>query len=305
MKVYHCNHVNLPLPDGHQFPARKYVLLREAVSRSNLVDAKDLLVPQPATDQQILRAHDPDYLRRLKEGQLTSREIRRIGLPWSPRLVERARYSVGGTIDACRTALAEGIAVNLAGGTHHAFRDHGQGYCLLNDAAIAARAMQAEGRAHRIVILDCDVHQGNGTAAITASDPTIFTFSIHSQSNFPLRKEPSDLDIGLDDGIGDDEYLAALQDGLERSLGLAEADLAIYLAGADPHHRDRLGHLALTKAGLAERDRFVFDSLREARLPVAAVLAGGYGRRVQDTVDIHLNTVRNAVQTFEIWNINQ
>ena len=300
MKVFYSDHIGFPLPDDHLFPSQKNVLLREAVIASNLVDPKELLVARPATDEQILRAHDPDYLRRLTEGQLTAREIRRIGLPWSPQLLQRARYSVGGTIEACRAALDEGSALNLAGGTHHASRDHGQGYCLLNDVVIAARAMQAEGRVRRVVVLDCDVHQGNGTASITASDPTIFTFSIHSRSNFPLRKEPSDLDISLEDGTGDDEYLAALREGLERSLGLAEADLAIYLAGADPYRKDRLGHLALTKAGLAERDRFVFHMLREVGTPVATVLAGGYGRCVHDTVDIHLNTVRNAIQSFGI-----
>lgn len=299
MKVYYCDHVGFPLPDGHLFPAQKYALLREAVIRTKLVDVQDLLVPQPATDEQILRAHEADYLQKLREGRLTPKEVRRIGLPWSPQLLKRARCSVGGTIEACYTALGERIAVNLGGGTHHAFRDHGQGYCLLNDVVIAARAMQAEGRARRVLVLDCDVHQGNGTAALTASDPTIFTFSIHSHSNFPLRKVSSDLDIALEDGTDDTQYLAALREGLERSLALAEADLAIYLAGADPHRRDRLGHLALTKAGLAERDRFVFDSLCQAGLPVAAVLAGGYGHRVQDTVDIHLNTVCNAVQAYE------
>ena len=293
---------------------------------SGLVAPEDLLVPDPVTDEQILRAHDEDYLQRLETGQLTALEVRRIGLPWSPELVQRARYSTGGTVAASRAALKDGIAVNLAGGTHHAFFDRGQGYCLLNDSVIAARAMQAEGRARRVVVLDCDVHQGNGTAAITAGDPTIFTFSIHSEQNFPLHKEPSDLDIGLEDGVGDAVYLKALQAGLERAVqsaasravqsaassavrsaaspavqsaapsaaGQASADLAIYLAGADPYEGDTLGRLALTKAGLAERDRLVLARCREMGLPVVTVMAGGYGHHVEDTVEIHLQTVRIA-----------
>jgi acetoin utilization deacetylase AcuC-like enzyme len=203
---------------------------------------------------------------------------------------------VGGTIAACQAALAEGIAVNLAGGTHHASRDRGQGYCLFNDSVIAARTMQDEGRVERVVVLDCDVHQGNGTAAIARDDPTIFTFSIHNQNNFPLHKEPSDLDIGLDDGAGDEEYLAALQGGVRQALDRAGAGLAIYLAGADPHQGDLLGRLALTKEGLAQRDRQVLEMCRQAGLPVAVVLAGGYGRRVTDTVAIHLQTVLIAAR---------
>jgi acetoin utilization deacetylase AcuC-like enzyme len=190
--------------------------------------------------------------------------------------------------------MADGIAANLAGGTHHASRDQGQGYCLFNDLVIAARTMQAEGRARRFVILDCDVHQGNGTAALARDDPSIFTFSIHNENNFPLHKEPSDLDIGLVDGTGDEAYLKALADGVGQALALAQADLALYVAGADPHERDLLGRLALTKEGLARRDRLVIERCQRAGLPVAVVLAGGYGRRVQDTVDIHLQTVRIA-----------
>ncbi len=302
MKVFYCDHVGFPVPEGHRFPAQKYVLLRRSVVEAGMVAPEDLLVPEPATDEQILRAHDEAYLHRLETGQLTPMEVRRIGLPWSPELVQRARYSTGGTVAAARAALVDGIAVNLGGGTHHAFFDRGQGYCLLNDSVIAARAMQAEGRARRVVVLDCDVHQGNGTAAITAGDPTIFTFSIHSQQNFPLHKERSDLDIGLEDGVGDAGYLEALQDGLGRAVrsaassaaGQAGADLAIYLAGADPHEGDTLGRLALTKAGLAERDRLVLARCREMGLPVVTVMAGGYGRHVEDTVEIHLQTVRIA-----------
>ena len=271
------------------------------MTAAGLVSPEGLIVPDPATDEQISRAHSADYLQRVKSGQLTVQEIRRIGLPWSPELVERARRSVGGTICACRAALLDGVSVNLAGGTHHASRDRGQGFCLFNDSIIAARTMQAEGRARRVVILDCDVHQGNGTAALAADDPTIFTFSIHNEQNFPLHKEPSDLDIGLDDGAGDEVYLEALEDGVQQALKLADADLVIYLAGADPYEGDLLGRFAMSKAGLAERDRMVFGFCRRAGIPVAITMAGGYSRRIQDTVDIHLQTVRIAAEMADTW----
>jgi acetoin utilization deacetylase AcuC-like enzyme len=296
MKIFYCDEFPLPLPAGHRFPVQKYALLREAVGAAELAGPVELLVPAPASEEQLLRAHDADYVRRVTAGQLTPQEIRPIGLPWSPQLVARARCSAGGTIAACRAALRGGLAVSLAGGTHHAFRDHGQGYCVFNDSAVAARAVQAEGVAHRAVILDCDVHQGNGTAAITADDPTIFTFSIHAAHNFPFHKERSDLDVELADGTGDAAYLEALEEGVRRALDLAEADLAIYLAGADPYAGDRLGRLALSKAGLAERDRLVLGLCRAAGLPAAIVMGGGYGRCIEDTVDIHLQTVRIAAE---------
>ena len=301
MKIFYCDTFTLPLPPRHRFPIRKYAQLREAVTATGLVAPADIAPPTPATDEEIRRAHDADYLERVKAGELTPKEIRRIGFPWSAELVARARCSVGGTIAACRAALVDGIGINLAGGTHHAFRNRGQGYCVFNDTVIAARAMQAEGRAERIVILDCDVHQGNGTAAIVADDPTIFTFSIHSERNFPFHKERSDIDIGLDDGTGDAAYLAALQEGVERSLDRANADLAIYLAGADPYEGDLLGKLALTKGGLAARDRWVLQRCHQEGLPVAVVMAGGYAREVEDIVDIHLQTVRIAAQLAGRW----
>lgn len=301
MRVFYSDTYSVRLPEGHRFPMAKYRLLREAVQAAGLVLDGDLRVAQPATDEEILRAHDRGYLERLVAGRLTAKEIRRIGLPWSPELVTRARHAVGGTIAACRAALEDGLAVNLAGGTHHAFRDHGQGYCLLNDVVIAARAMVAEGRARQVLIVDCDVHQGNGTAAIAQGDPSILTFSIHSESNFPLFKEQSDLDTALPDGTGDEEYLAALQAGLADILGRADGELAIYLAGADPFREDRLGHLALTKDGLARRDRLVLARCRDAGLAVAVVMAGGYSPRVEDIVDIHLQTVRVATKMAPSW----
>lgn len=293
MKIFTTDQFQFPLPAKHYFPQRKYPLLREAIEAAGF---QDLLVPAPATDEQILRVHSPAYLHRVENGQLTDKEIRRLGLPWSPELVTRARYTAGGTIAACRAALLDGTAVNLAGGTHHASRDRAQGFCLFNDIIIAARAMQAEERAARVVILDCDVHQGNGSAALAAGDHTIFTFSIHNEQNFPLHKEPSDLDIGLNDGAGDAEYLAALEPGLRRALDSAHADLAIYLAGADPYEGDLLGRFALSKEGLAARDHMVLAFCRAAGLPVAITLAGGYGRRIEETVAIHLQTVRIAAE---------
>lgn len=296
MKIFYCDGFPLPLPPGHRFPIQKYVLLRQAVIAAGLVAPEDMVVPEPATDEQILRAHDVDYLERVVHGELTPKEVRRIGLPWSPELVARTRCSVGGTIATCRAALRDGIAVSLAGGTHHAFRDHGQGFCVFNDSVIAARTMQAEGHVVRVVIIDCDVHQGNGTAAILTQDPTIFTFSIHGARNFPFHKEPSDLDVELEDGTEDADYLEALQAGLARALELAGADLVVYLAGADPYVGDQLGRLSLSKEGLAARDRLVFELCRGAGLAVATVMSGGYGRQVEDTVEIHLQTVRIAAE---------
>jgi acetoin utilization deacetylase AcuC-like enzyme len=302
LKGFYSDQFVLPLPEGHRFPMSKYRLLREQAVERGLIRREDLIVPEGATDEEILRAHDPGYLRRVVAGSLERAEMRRIGFPWSPAMVERSRRSAGATIGACRGALRFGAAVNLAGGTHHAFRDRGEGYCVFNDAAIAARAMQAEGRIERAVILDCDVHQGNGTAAILRGDPTVFTFSIHGRHNFPFHKEESDLDVALPDGAGDADYLAALEEALDRVLGgETRFDLALYVSGADPHERDRLGRLALTFEGLRRRDRLVFERCRRAGLPVAVMMAGGYGREVSETVEVHLQTVEEARACVESW----
>jgi acetoin utilization deacetylase AcuC-like enzyme len=293
MKVLHCDRFTYPLPAGHRFPAAKYSLLRQRVA-AELTPPCELLVPDAASDEQLLRAHTSEYLAKVVNATLTDREARRIGLPWSPELVERSRRSVGGTIATCRYALLDGIAVSLSGGTHHAFPDHGAGYCIFNDVAVAIRALQAEGRARRIVVVDCDVHQGDGTAAIFAGDSSVFTFSIHGAKNFPLHKQRGNLDIDMPDGTPDADYLDALEIGLERSLALACADLAIYIAGADPFVGDTLGRLALTKSGLAARDRLVLDQCRDAGLPVAIVMGGGYAKNIQDTVEIQTETVRIA-----------
>ena len=296
MKIFYSDTFVLPLPEGHRFPMSKYARLRQRVAEAAIVAPGELRLPEPATDSELRRAHDAEYLRRVMAGELTPQEVRRIGFPWSPAMVERSRRSAGATIAACRAALAGGFAANLAGGTHHAYRDHGEGYCVFNDSAVAARAMLAEGRAERVVIIDCDVHQGNGSAAILAGDRSIFTFSIHGAKNFPFHKEQSDLDLALDDGADDDVYLAALDGGLCQALERSHADLAIYLAGADPYFDDKLGRLKLTKAGLQARDRMVLTYCRDAGIPVAISMAGGYARNVEDTVDIHFATVRLAAE---------
>jgi acetoin utilization deacetylase AcuC-like enzyme len=296
MKAFYSDQFVLPLPTEHRFPMSKYRLLRERMTAEGILPLENLLIPEAATDEQILRAHDSDYVEKVKTGTLTAKEIRRIGFPWSPQMVERSRRSSGATIAACRAALTDGIAMNLAGGTHHAFRDHGEGYCVFNDSAIAARAMQTEGRARRVVILDCDVHQGNGTASILAGDTSIFTFSIHGAKNFPYHKEVGDMDIELEDGTGDTLYLDMLEEGISRALALANADIAIYLAGADPYKGDRLGRLKLSMEGLAARDRFVLGLCRAEGLPVAVTMAGGYAHNVEDIVAIHTQTVRIAAE---------
>jgi acetoin utilization deacetylase AcuC-like enzyme len=230
---------------------------------------------------------------------LTEREVRRIGFPWSEKMVERSRRASGGTLGACLAALDEGLAANLAGGTHHAFSDRGEGYCVFNDSAIAARAVQAAGLVERVVVIDTDVHQGNGTAAILRGDPTVFTFSVHGAKNFPFHKEESDLDASLPDGAGDTDFLATLERGLKTALDAADASLAIYLAGADPFEGDRLGRLSVTKSGLAERDRIVLETCRERGIPVAVTMAGGYAGEVEDTVDVHFQSIRKAADLLE------
>jgi acetoin utilization deacetylase AcuC-like enzyme len=263
-----------------------------------LISPENLQIPDPASDEELLRVHTPDYLHRVNEGLLTEKEIRRIGLPWSPKLVHRSYRSVGGTIAACRAALEDGVGVSLSGGTHHAHADHGAGYCIFNDVSVAARAMQAEGRVERVVILDCDVHQGDGTASIFAKDPTVFTFSIHGDKNYPFHKPPSDLDIALPDGTGDNAYCEALEGGVEQALTASHADIAIHLAGADPYQDDHFGRLALTKEGLLARDRIVLEACRKRGLPLAIVMSGGYARKIEDVAEIHFNTVKAAIEEY-------
>lgn len=294
MKLFYTDVFVLPLPAGHRFPMEKYSRLRETLLASGDFSEADFLLPHAATDEELSRAHDPDYIQAVAQGLLPEKAQKAIGFPWSEGMVERSRRSAGATICACRAAIEQGVSANLAGGTHHAFRDRGEGFCIFNDAAVAARAMQAEGLARRILIVDCDVHQGNGTASILHGDDSIFTFSIHGARNFPFDKEESDLDIELPDGCSDALYLLRLEEGLETAFDLARPDLVIYLAGADPYCDDRLGRLSLTFAGLAERDKRVFEHCKALYLPVAVAMAGGYARQINDTVQIHATTIRLA-----------
>lgn len=300
MKVFYSDRFVLPLPEGHRFPMVKYSMLRESVEEAGICGPGELRVPDAAADEQILRAHDEGYLERAKSGELTRKEVRRIGFPWSERMIERSRRASGGTIGACLAALdGEGFSANLAGGTHHAFAHRGEGFCVFNDAPIAAREMQNMGLVESVLIVDTDVHQGNGSASILSGDDSIFTFSIHGAKNFPFRKEESDLDIELADGTRDGEYLEALEWGLEKSLAASNPQLAIYLAGADPFEGDRLGRLSVSKKGLAERDRIVLETLRDRNIPVAVVMAGGYSNDVEDTVEIHMNSIKKAASLHE------
>ena len=307
MFAYTSDHFVLPLPAGHRFPMEKYRLLRERAAAQ--VPGLVLAEAPVASDGELALAHTPVYIDAVAHGLLSAAQQREIGFPWSPRMVERSRRSVGATIGAARAALAQGVAVNLAGGTHHASADKGSGYCVFNDVAVAARLMQAEWhRRHRallrVAVIDLDVHQGNGTAAIFRDDPTVFTFSMHGERNFPFRKESGDLDVDLPDGCADVAYLDALDHGLAR-LWAAHAEalpgLVFYLAGADPHEGDRLGRLKVSAAGLAERDRRVLAALRERRIPVALSMAGGYGHVVDDTVAVQLATLREAVASWRLW----
>ena len=294
MKLFYCDEFVLPLPPGHRFPMDKYRLLRERLQASGVFQEDDFLTPPAATFAELTRAHAPDYVLRVERGELTKQEIRVIGFPWSLEMVERSKRSSGATLAACRTALKDGASANLAGGTHHAFYDRGEGYCVFNDAAIAARTLVAESILERVLIVDCDVHQGNGTASILSNEAHIFTFSIHGANNFPFRKETSDLDIELADGTGDIAYEQALVRGLRQSFATNSPQLVIYLAGADPFEDDKLGKLKLTKAGLKHRDEIVFEFCRARRVPIAIAMAGGYARNIYDTVEIHANTVITA-----------
>lgn len=276
----------------------KYARLREALLASDEFDEADFHLLHAATDEELARAHDLAYVQAVSTGQLPEKTQKAIGFPWTPGMVERSRRSAGATICACRAALDDGVSANLAGGTHHAFRDRGEGFCVFNDAAVAARAMQAEGKAQRVLIVDCDVHQGNGTASILRNDDSVFTFSMHGARNFPFDKEESDLDIELPDGCTDAAYLVRLDEGLNTAFDLARPDLVIYLAGADPYHDDRLGRLALTFEGLEERDRRVFLRCRAEGVAVAIAMAGGYARQIDDTVRIHASTIRQAKRTW-------
>ncbi|MGZ5036492.1 MAG: histone deacetylase family protein [Usitatibacter sp.] len=298
MALFHSDIFTLPLPAHHRFPMGKYARLRARLLDSDAFDEAEFRVPVPASDAEILRVHCPRYLERVATGTLAAAELKAIGLPWSERMVERSRQSSGATLAAAREALTHGWSANLAGGTHHAFRDRGEGFCVFNDAAITARAMQVEAGLQRIAVVDCDVHQGNGTASIFRGDESVFTFSIHGARNFPFAKEASDLDIDLPDGTRDDEYLWHLERGLDETLERSRPQLAIYLAGADPYEDDRLGRLKLTRAGLLRRDELVLGTLHARGIPVALAMAGGYARDIDDSVAIHAATIGAARRIY-------
>ncbi len=278
----------------HVFPTAKYRLVRERLLADGSIGDADLVRATPATDADLARVHTPAYLEKIRTDTLSISERIQLEVPFSPALREASLLCAGGTILTAQLAIERGVAVHLGGGFHHAFPDHGEGFCLLNDVAIAIRALQARGVVRRAAVVDLDVHHGNGTAAIFAGDPDVFTLSMHQQNNYPAWKPPSDLDIGLADGTGDEPYLAALAPALAEAIGAHRPELVYYLAGADPYIEDQLGGLALTREGLRRRDAMVLDAARQARVPVAIVLAGGYALRAQDTLDIHCETVRVA-----------
>lgn len=301
MKAFASDHFVLPLPEGHRFPVVKYRLLRERVAKE--LPEVTLFEAPAASDAQLAFAHDPAYIDRVTRGQLCQGELRAIGFPWSEAMVERSRRSVGATIAACRYAMTEGVGVSLAGGTHHAQYARGAGYCVFNDAAIAARQLQADA-CHdrgqlRVAIIDLDVHQGDGTALILAGDPSVFTLSLHGASNFPFRKQRSCLDISLPDGTRDDDYLEQLDLALADLERRFASEFVLFISGADPHEHDRLGRLKLTREGIARRDRCVYAFAERLGVPIAITMAGGYGRDVDTTVDIHWRTVRGALQSWK------
>jgi acetoin utilization deacetylase AcuC-like enzyme len=299
MQAFYSDVFELPLPPGHRFPGDKYRLLRQRVSE--FAQALDIqLLEAPAAQMgELLLVHTSEYLGKIHEGQLSELEQRRIGFPWSPGMVQRCLHSCGGTVAAARVAWEEGLAVHLAGGTHHAFSDAGQGFCVFNDIAVAARVLLRDTRVQRIAVIDCDVHQGNGTAAIFHEDDRVFTFSMHGDRNFPFRKCDGDLDIALADNTSDEEYLDALRNALNGRLSIAEFDFVFYLAGADPFVEDRLGRLSLTKQGLATRDALVLTACRQAGVPTVVVMAGGYARNLDDIAEIQARTVAFAASQYD------
>jgi acetoin utilization deacetylase AcuC-like enzyme len=294
-RVFYTDEFVLPLPEGHRFPMARYRLLRERLIERGIVSLDDLAVPPAATDDELRLVHDAGYVARVTSGTLADDEQRRIGFPWSPKMVERSRRSVGATIAAARIALVDGLGINLAGGTHHAAVDRGGGYCVFNDVAVAIRVLQRDRALTRAVVIDADVHHGDGTASIFAGDPTVFTFSIHARKAYPSRKPPSSLDVALEPGADDATYLDALSNALARVAASGPFDMAFYLAGADPFAGDTLGGLALTKTGLAERDRRVLQVCRGLGWPIVITMAGGYAADINDIVDIQCETVRLAM----------
>ena len=298
MHVFYTPRYYAEIGAGHVFPIRKFELVRDKLLAEGTLQPHELIEPDPASVEDVLLVHTEDYVSRLRNGSLTQKEVRRLGLPWSESLVRRSFYAVGGTLAAARVSLVEGYSSNLAGGTHHSFPDHGEGFCVLNDVAIAVRAMRARKLIRRAAIVDCDVHQGNGTATIFSGDPDTFTFSVHGAKNYPLFKAQSSLDVELPDDTSDDEYLECLAHHLPSVLA-HDPNIVFYLAGADPYAGDRLGRLALSIEGLRARDEFVLRECYEREVPVVTVMSGGYGKDLNDTIEIHCNTIRMVKEVFE------
>jgi acetoin utilization deacetylase AcuC-like enzyme len=293
VKLVYSDQYDLNL-GSHVFPSIKYRLVKEKVLSDGIVAAQDFVEPDPASDEDIALVHHREYLRKLQTGKLSYLEVLRLEIPYSPELIRAVWLCAGGSILAGRLALQDAVAANVGGGFHHAYPDHGEGFCVLHDVAIAIRRLQKDKAIERAMTVDCDVHQGNGTAAIFGGDHTVFTFSIHQENNYPYPKPPSMLDINLADGVEDGAYLHALGKGLDGALAEFTPDLILYIAGADPYRHDQLGGLRLTLEGLEQRDRLVFEKAKAKKIPVAVTLAGGYARHVEDTVQIHTNTIRVA-----------
>jgi acetoin utilization deacetylase AcuC-like enzyme len=302
MRAWSSARWSIPLPEGHRFPMGKYRLVRDGIVAQGVLPAESIHEPDGIARDDLGLVHGARYIDAVCDGTLTDAELRRIGFPWSPLMPERSRRTVQGTLEACRDACAGGAGINLAGGTHHAFPDHGEGYCVFNDVAVAIRALQREGVISRAAIVDLDVHQGNGTARIFASDPDVFTFSMHGARNYPFRKEQSRLDVELPDGADDALYLERLEAHLGPVLEDARPELVVYIGGADPYRGDRLGRLGLSIEGLRQRDRVVFDATWRRGTPVAMVLGGGYAADLADLVTIHANTVRELLTRYEASN---
>jgi acetoin utilization deacetylase AcuC-like enzyme len=287
MKLIYHDGYDLNL-GAHVFPSQKYRLIRDSLA----AEGHEFVIPEPASDADLLLVHGRGWITRLKQGTLHEEELLRLEIPWSQQMADAFCLAAGGTTLAARCALTDGAAFNVGGGFHHAFANHGEGFCAIHDVAVAIRKLQQEELIQRVLIVDVDVHQGNGTAAIFSSDESVFTLSIHQLNNYPHYKPPSDIDVNLEDGVGDEEYLQLLDQAVEKALTRFEPNLLMYVAGADPYKEDQLGGLALTIDGLKERDRLVFSIARHRKIPICVTLAGGYARRVEDTVTIHLNTAK-------------
>ncbi|HEY8560399.1 MAG TPA: histone deacetylase [Pyrinomonadaceae bacterium] len=296
-RLFYSPYYYADIGEGHVFPIRKFELVRDLLLKEGTLRAEEIFEPEPALVEDLLLVHTEDYITRLTDGTLTAKEVRKLGLPWSKSLVRRSFHAISGTINAARSALESGIASNLAGGTHHAFPDRGEGFCVLNDVAVAIRVLQRERLAERFLIVDCDVHQGNGTAFIFRDSPEVFTFSMHGAKNYPLFKENSSLDIELPDGTGDEEFLATLEQALPR-IFMHQPDIIFYLGGADPFEKDKLGRLKLTQSGLKERDRYVLQFAKDHHTPIVTTMSGGYALDINDTVEIHANTIRAVKEVF-------